>query len=331
MPALISLLREHIRKGAPIAAVTIATQQGSTPRTAGAKMLVTPEGLLAGTIGGGLLEGRAIEEARLIAEQGGSRLLSIDLAGAPGDVTDMICGGSVRVFLERVDADEKNIALFSDLLQRLEQGESAFLLTALAGGERRILADDPAGGATRGACIIQLDGREWLLEPYTAQSLLIIAGGGHVSLPTSQIAASCGFSVTVIDDRPEFAFPSRFPWAQRVLLKPRFTACFADSPVREDSAIVIVTRGHAYDATVLEQALVTRAGYIGMIGSRRKRDAIYAALLAKGISSDQINRVHSPIGLSIGAETPAEIAVSIMAEIIALRAAKKEPLLKKLK
>jgi xanthine dehydrogenase accessory factor len=316
-------LCEQVKKNTPIAAVTIAAQQGSTPRTTGAKMLVTPEGLLAGTIGGGILEARAIDEARHIAEQGGSRLVHVDLAGAL-DGTDMICGGAVRVFSERIDGSDETAALFNSLLQRLKQGENAFLLTALSGGERRVLPEDPSGGATRGTCIIQLDGREWLLESYMAQSLLLIAGGGHVGLSTSQIAASCGFDVTIIDDRPEFAFPGRFPWARSVLLKPRFLGCFADLPVREDSAIVIVTRGHVHDGAVLEQALATKAGYIGMIGSLRKRDAIYATLAAKGISDGQIGRVHSPIGLSIGAETPAEIAVSIMAEIIALRTAEKQ-------
>jgi xanthine dehydrogenase accessory factor len=124
----------------------------------------------------------------------------------------------------------------------------------------------------------------------------------------------------VLDDRPEFASSERFPRAEQIKVIPSFPQAFEGLEIDRDGYVVIVTRGHLHDKTVLEQALKTDAGYIGMIGSRRKRDLIYRELLTKGFSQAELGRVHAPIGLAIGAETPEEIAVSIVAELIQVRA-----------
>jgi len=129
--------------------------------------------------------------------------------------------------------------------------------------------------------------------------------------------------VVVIDDRPEFADPKKFPDAMEVYQYP-FEGVLDRLPIDESSYLVIVTRGHIYDKTVLAQCLKTNAKYIGMIGSRRKRNLIYENLLGEGLTQDDLDRVHAPIGLHIGAETPEEIAVSIVAELIKIRAGKKE-------
>jgi xanthine dehydrogenase accessory factor len=137
------------------------------------------------------------------------------------------------------------------------------------------------------------------------------------------MAALAGFRVVVIDDRAEFANAERFPDADEVCIIADFSRALDGLAIDADSYIVIVTRGHAFDRVVLEAALKTDAGYIGMISSRRKRDAIYAALTAEGISIEALARIHSPIGLPIGGETPEEIAVSIVAELISERYKKK--------
>jgi xanthine dehydrogenase accessory factor len=165
-------------------------------------------------------------------------------------------------------------------------------------------------------------GRSFALEPWTAASPLLIFGAGHVSRPTAQVAALCGFAVTVLDDRLDFANAARFPQAETRVLES-FTDCFHGLPCGPEAFVVIVTRGHAFDAEVLAQALRTRAGYIGMIGSRRKRDAVYQRLRGQGFTDADLARVSCPIGLDIGAETPEEIAVSIVAELIQSRAARK--------
>lgn len=160
---------------------------------------------------------------------------------------------------------------------------------------------------------------ELFVEPVMSGPILYIFGGGHVSTQIVPLAHRLGFKVVVIDDRPEFAHPEKFPEAAEVHQYP-FEAVLDRLYVDENSYVVIVTRGHTHDHTVLAQTLRSPAGYIGMIGSRRKRDIIYQDLLKRGFTKDDLHRVHSPIGLSIGAETPEEIAVSIVAELIKVRA-----------
>jgi xanthine dehydrogenase accessory factor len=131
-----------------------------------------------------------------------------------------------------------------------------------------------------------------------------------------------GFRTVVLDDREEFADRGRFPWVDEIHVLESFERAMDGLVINDESYLVLVTRGHAHDRTVLAQALRTTAGYIGMIGSRRKREAIYAALLEAGFTPRDLERVHCPIGLDIGAETPEEIAVSILAELIQMRARK---------
>jgi xanthine dehydrogenase accessory factor len=137
------------------------------------------------------------------------------------------------------------------------------------------------------------------------------------------MAAMVGFRISVCDDRQEFANRERFPEAHQIRILENFAQAFAGLAIGREDFVIILTRGHLHDKTVLAQALRTEAGYIGMIGSRKKRDAIYAALLKEGFDPADIDRVHSPIGLAIGAETPEEIAVSILAELIFVRAGPK--------
>jgi len=145
-------------------------------------------------------------------------------------------------------------------------------------------------------------------------------GAGHVSRPVAELAAMVDFRTIVLDDREEFANNERFPKADQIVVLPSYDDVFAGLEIGGDSYLVIVTRGHLHDKTVLEQSLRTDAGYVGMIGSRRKQRLVYDELLGKGFCEDDLNRVHNPIGLDIAAETPEEIAVSIVAELIAARA-----------
>lgn len=156
------------------------------------------------------------------------------------------------------------------------------------------------------------------IEPIVPTPTVFIFGGGHISLSVSKISAMSGFQVTVIDDRPEFANRERFPEAGQVIAE-KFSTAFPRLPVTRSSYLVIVTRGHADDQEVLEWALTTEAGYIGMIGSKRKIAALYRNLEKKGVPREALLRIHAPIGLDIGALTPEEIAVSIAAELIQVR------------
>jgi xanthine dehydrogenase accessory factor len=153
------------------------------------------------------------------------------------------------------------------------------------------------------------------IEPITSLPVLFIFGGGHISLSLTRIGKMVDFRVVVIDDRPEFANAERFPEADETIAE-EMTSVIQRLDINNSSYIVIVTRGHQNDTQALEWAVTTPAAYVGMIGSKRKIHTIFSYLKTKGITQEQLDRVHSPIGLPIGAQTPEEIAVSIMAEII---------------
>ena len=159
---------------------------------------------------------------------------------------------------------------------------------------------------------------EVFIEPVLSLPILYLFGGGHMSLPVAKIGKLLNFRITVIDDREEFANPQRFPEAD-VIITEDFDKVFPKLNITKTGIIVVITREHKYDEVVLEQALSTPAGYIGMLGSKTKNKAVFSNLLAKGIPQKQLDRVHAPIGLEINAKTPEEIAISILAEIIKVR------------
>ncbi len=166
--------------------------------------------------------------------------------------------------------------------------------------------------------LVETEAGNLFVEPVSPQEVLFLFGAGHVSLFVCSLAAQVGFRVVVIDDRKDFANAERFPTADEIRVDA-FSEAFDKITVTPDSYIVIVTHGHIHDRTVLREALRTNPKYIGMIGSRRKRDTIYTSLRQEGVSDDILARVHCPIGLEIGAQTPEEISVSIMAELISVR------------
>jgi xanthine dehydrogenase accessory factor len=149
---------------------------------------------------------------------------------------------------------------------------------------------------------------------------LVVVGAGHIALPMAHVGSMLGFRVTVIDDRPDFATRERFPTAHRVI-RADFSDPFADVPLHERSHILLVTRGHKYDYECLIRALRAdpAPAYIGMIGSRRRVRATYVQLVEEGFSMDLIDRIHAPVGLDVGAETPEEIAVAVAAELVMVR------------
>ena len=162
------------------------------------------------------------------------------------------------------------------------------------------------------------DGRTAVLERVEPPALAVVCGAGHVGTEVAPLLARLGFRVVVVDDREEFAAAERFPDA-RVEVR-EFEGALAAVGVDERAYVVIVTRGHVHDLDVLEQALRLGARYVGVMASRSKRARMQAALREAGFDDEAIGRVHSPIGLAIGAETPAELAVSIAAEIVQVRA-----------
>jgi len=330
---------------------TILKLTGSGPRGAGTRFLVLKDGSYVGSIGGGLLEARVLEAARKVFETQSPMRLGLSLMGRDVAETDMICGGDVDVFLEPL-FPENQIQGFKRILDIQKRGGSGVLATvvqvdrwkkdnvprvlALPGGEtigslqgmkgiqEELLKEIPVWLKTREPRLVaykdDLGGAvELFVESIFSDPVLYVFGGGHVSAQIIPLASRVGFKVEVIDDRPEFADPAKFPDAAKVHACA-FEGVLKRIPVDESSYLVIVTRGHMHDKTVLEQCLRTKAKYIGMIGSRRKKAMIYEKLLGEGFTQKDLDRVHAPIGLDIGAESPEEIAVSIVAELIQVRA-----------
>jgi xanthine dehydrogenase accessory factor len=345
MDPIVASACELIDQGRAFVLATIIRQQGSTPRTAGTRMLITPEQEIAGTIGGGLLEAETMRTAARMSAEAPARVLTFDLTNRDAAVMEMICGGLVQVLLDYIPPSGANRELFHIWKDLLSQGQPAMLVSTVYGDEAHVQHIEHAilgsDGCVQGRLDFSKDGMEKLsllmtqpaqihvlrledrlvvADPGQLAPTLYIFGGGHVARPTAHLAAMTGFSVVVLDDRPEFSAAERFPEAKATRTIASFNAAFDNLPVNGNSYIIIVTRGHLHDRTVLAQALKTPAAYIGMIGSRRKRDTIYEQLLKDGYTAADIDRVHSPIGLTIGADTPEEIAVSIVAEMIAVRA-----------
>lgn len=330
-------------RGESIVLAKITSQQGSAPRTAGTQMVVTNGGRYIGTIGGGLLEAIVIEQCTELLSGGSACFRYFDLGHTDIASMDMICGGGLEVLLDPLSPTTENIVLFDRWCHMADGDEEGFFVIVVrrSGDGIGYIAHGliDAGGCVHGhlplkpvlaaslaqACrnartmtmVNVAQDLEVILEPIRKPKFAIILGAGHVAQPTAHFAAQSGFRVAVLDDRSDFANKSRFPDAHEVRVLADFENAFEDIYVDRDSFIIIITRGHLHDKVVLSQALRTDAGYIGMIGSRRKRDAILKQLVEEGFTQEDLNRVHSPIGLDIGAETPVEIAVSIVAELIA--------------
>ena len=334
---------------------TIVRQGGSAPRGIGAKCLILDDGSLVGTIGGGLLEGETIKEARRVFDSGRPRRLRFVLKGTDVAETDMLCGGEVEVFLEPVPPGKlSHLAIFEEITKIHSRGGAGLLATIIDDdkwlfgdipkvfldregrrtgallGDRELenaLSDEMEHILTTGLpTILSMNDKEGkqieiFVEPVVSTPVLYVFRGGHVSRQLVPLADRVGFQVIVTDDRREFADSGEFPCATEVCHCP-FEGVIARLPVNESSYLVIVTRGHMHDKNVLTQALSSKARYIGMIGSSRKRKIIFDRLLEEGYTKEDLLRVHSPIGLDIGAETPEEIAVSIVAELIQVRAGK---------
>ncbi|MBI9112922.1 XdhC family aldehyde oxidoreductase maturation factor [Maridesulfovibrio ferrireducens] len=346
MKKLVHNIRLQLESGNDLILASIVESTGSTPRSSGSKMAVRRDGKIDGTIGGGLVEALVQRAAAKLFDTQNIAVSfkEFDLSNTLAANADMICGGHVTVMMEHLYADKETTDIFIKFDNSLKLGQKVTILSLMdneensATSSRMLLTQNQATPAVQGFSeksiselqaaslkkdtpIIQDNHNQRLIaESFTPQPSLFIFGAGHVSRPTAALATSVNFRTVVLDDRIDFANIERFPEADEIEVLPNFNNAFANLEVTEDSYIIIVTRGHLHDKTVLAQALKTPACYVGMIGSSKKRNAIYDALLEEGVTQTSIDRCHCPIGLGIGAQTPEEIAVSIVAELIKKRA-----------
>lgn len=304
-----------IRAGASGALATVARARGSTPVPAGTKMLVGAEGRLVGSVGGGCVEaeviGAALEVQRRRAPTLMTHHLNADLAGDLG----LSCGGTVDIFVEPLVAEESYVRV----LESAATAESGLVRTATKWSRgQSIKTFEPLGASRRVvAATLTRDGR-FVEERLVHAPRVFVFGAGHVGAAIARAACAVGFRVVVIDDRAEYADASRFPAAVQVLAADLDEA-LTRYEIKSADAVVIATRGHRNDALILERIATSPAGYVGLLGSRRKKIVVTKGLKAAGVPARSLQRVRVPVGLAIGAVTPEEIAVSVVAELIAWR------------
>ncbi len=344
MRSLFDELLRLLTEGRCSVVVTLFSRTGSAPRMAGAKMLVRPDGSFLGTVGGGRLEADALRLARQALESRRTSIEAFDLSGTDVAAMDMICGGRGEILVDFIDADDSNRAICSAVRETYEKRQKAWLVTAidpvsLARQQCLVRSDRTLVGAieadqalirklTLGPAKISIHaeaegGPRFLVETIRPPVTAYLFGAGHVSQQIAPLCETVGFRTVVLDDRAEFASRARFAVPTELIVLSGFIP-LPPLPIDEDSYVVIVTRGHLHDRTVLEQMLRSKAAYIGMIGSRKKRDLVYAALRAQGFRDEELQRVHAPIGIDILAETPEELAVSIVGEMIRARAEREQ-------
>jgi xanthine dehydrogenase accessory factor len=340
MRELLSELDQALARGQRCVWCAVVETRGSTPQKAGAAMLVFPDGGQRGTLGGGCVEAEVKGRALAVLSSGEAprpQVFTFCLDDDYGWDDGLICGGRMTVLADPLDG--------ADLYHRAfrEQVEAGGCVEAVAIGEQagapvgsrylfdaagRLVAhraDVPVPAALYGhrpdlsrrpgPSVVQ--GVAYL--PVLPRVTLVIVGGGHVGQAVARLAAESDFAIEVLDDREAYTSAERFPQARRfvgdidAVLRERAPA------LGPSHYALIVTRGHRHDEEALYHLAPTAAGYVGMIGSKRKIKLIYEDLIARGVAPEALARVHAPLGFDIGSQTVPEIAVSIVAELIACR------------
>ena len=320
MQNLLSEILAALERGECSMLTTVVESRGSVPRGAGAAMLVCADGRALGTIGGGILEHTAQQRAKALLQEsreGAVEQFTLDnrQAGSLG----MVCGGSLRVLFQRIAPGSAFAAVLRNLNERLEERIPTLLERKVEQG--RVVSVNLLDGQGEKVSLLGDEESFTLLEPMGRRGRVLLFGGGHVSMALAPVLTGVDFTVAVLEDRPEFCTEERFPAAAQRLVGELPELIRALEIGREDY-VVVMTRGHAADYEILSRVLKTPARYIGCIGSRSKVKVTRERLAAEGWTEADMDRIHAPIGLSIGAETPQEIAISIAAEMIACRAGK---------
>lgn len=327
MRELLQAVIQALDAGENVELVSVLEAHGSTPRGAGAVLAVFSEGKTRGTVGGGNVEYEAAELAKQLLQSGENAVRRFRFVQGDAASLGMVCGGDVTLHFHFLAADDaETAAVLRELLSACGENADVWFARRLDGAAVTAmgLADRCGARQTEGLPPELLQNKTvfaggWFVLPVVRAGRVYIFGGGHVSQALVPAIAAVGFRPVVYDDRPEFADPALFPQAEAALCGP-FEELERHVTVTPDDYVVIMTRGHQADYEVLTQTLRSGAKYIGCIGSRKKLAVCRERLLEAGFTAEEYGKVCAPIGLAIGAETPAEIAVSVTAELIAVRA-----------
>ncbi|NLC26117.1 MAG: XdhC family protein [Fastidiosipila sp.] len=350
MKEIFDALKKSLEDGKNTVLATVTYSSGATPRGAGARMLIGQEGRLAGTVGGGAVEFRSIQYSQEVLQEKQSRTHNFHLTRNDIEDIGMICGGDATVHFLHLDAQNPSLRNLVDVaLENIKNHSYAWLLTDLSETDSQGLAlyapaeknsnldEDiflgyPSDHELTQALLsnqkqihhraekIEVAERELFVEELVIPGFVYIFGGGHVGQALVPALAAVDFAPVVLDDRKEFVDPDLFPEAFAVRLADLNDISSVVTITDRDYACVM-TRGHTNDLEVQAQLLKTPARYIGVIGSKKKTKVVNERLKERGFTDKDLTRITAPIGLNIGGKTPAEIAVSITAQLIQIRSA----------
>lgn len=351
-----SRVKQLLEAGETLAMATIVASRGSTPREVGAKMVVTASGDILGTVGGGCGEAEVCRKAVEVIRLRKPATVTVELMDDIESDSPAVCGGIMDVFVDPWwdDPESAPCTEFAEELSKAAaEGSGGIIATVLdakncgnaSPGQKCFVRNGElkAGNISDEALVemilkeaeSQLNKEESrqislalpqpggkaevFFEVIPPMRKVIIVGAGHLAIPLVQFAKILGFHITVLDDRIKYANRERFPDVDEVLVGD-MAGLLRDIPVTPFTYIVLITRGHQYDEPCLRAVIDSPAKYIGMIGSKRRIKACFIRFRDEdGISEELLKKVHAPIGLDIGSETPEEIALSIIAEIIKVR------------
>lgn len=330
-----------------VAMATLVSATGTSSSIVGAKTFVGATGHIVGSVTiGGCIDARAVEAADRVLATGRSEL--VDVALADEDAWDMglACGGAVRLLVEAVaDAAEDPVqSAYTWAADRVNAGHRALVVRRLDGLSARLLVEsdgayrgtlgDPAAdarvaslAAASGAappCIIQdvTGGQAYFVESFAPPLTVAIFGAGEVAVVLTRVVHDLGMRVVIVDARARYATAARFPQADDVCVGD-VGAIAAESRATEETYVVIVSHDYKFELPVLRHVLRTPFAYVGLMSSRKRGDALRQVLADEGFTPEELSRIHTPIGLKIGARTPAEVAVAIAGELVAERAARR--------
>ncbi len=322
-------LRRRVR---PVALATVVGIEGGSSKRVGARLWVTEGGDTFGSLTvGGCVDGRARDEARFVLDKHVSRRIRIDL-GEDGLDFGMGCAGAVDVYIEHVDlsSSECPVAAALDLVRsETTRGRTAVYVTPLDDSMDPYVitsaSDEPLShmlledNEARCAFITGADGRpDMLYQSFVPPRILIVVGAAPIAQPLVRLGKMLGYRVLMVDGKSERLTKERFPEADELLFGIPSEICSRLS-LDERSAVVLTAHDYRYEVPVLKEVLQHETGYVGFVASRRRGGAVLDFLAQSGVDRDRLNRVRVPVGLDIGALTPSEIAVSIMAEVLAMR------------
>lgn len=298
-------LAEILQQNQTAVLATVIETKGSTPRETGAKMIVGENGEILGTIGGGAGEAKVIEAAKIVLQSGAKQSVEIDLTTFQAEG---ICGGKMRVWLECWRGAE-SLRLINQIIENLATGRNAIFVTPFDEQKSPYLQTEN-----------ETHRENAFVERLDPPPVLLIVGAGHVGIELAKIAANIGFEIVLQDDRAEWANAENYPCAKEILNEP-IEAAINKLSDRAPLFIALLTRGFEYDINALNIILRREKSfaYLGMIGSERRVREVFRELEKRGFSKNELDKIRAPIGLKIGALTPAEIAVSIAAELILVR------------